>query len=107
MSEHGEHGSKNDTEKTPLELLPTLPLWQIADVLAFGAKKYERWNWRRGLRWSRLYGAALRHLTAWADGEDLDEESGLHHVAHAACCLVFLLEMLERPELDDRWKEAK
>jgi len=45
----------------------------------------------------------LRHLTAWWAGEDLDPESGLHHLAHAACCLMFLLEYTQtHTELDDR-----
>ena len=49
-------------------------------------------NWRKGFDWSRLYGAALRHLTAHMNGVNLDEESGLSHLSHAACCLMFLVE---------------
>ena len=64
--------------KTRYDLVPFGALAQIADVLAYGADKYEANNWARG--------------TAWWCGEDLDSETGLSHLAHAGCCLLFLLE---------------
>jgi hypothetical protein len=64
----------------------------IAEVLTFGAAKYDDNNWCRGARWGRYYSALLRHLFAWWRGEDLDRETGLSHLAHAGCCLVFLME---------------
>jgi hypothetical protein len=48
-------------------------------------------NWRKGMAWHRLFGAALRHLWAWYRGEKADPETGLSHLAHAACCVLFLL----------------
>lgn len=76
---------------------------EIAKVLDFGAKKYDSWNWSKGIAWSRVYGALLRHLFAWWRGEDRDPESGLSHLAHAGCCLVFLLQYnLTRRSYDDR-----
>ena len=83
---------KFDQNKSPLELLPPDALFAIADVLAFGAKKYATHNWAKGFAWSRLSGAALRHLFAWSRGEKADPESGLSHLAHAGCCLLFLLD---------------
>lgn len=101
-----EEGTKNDAEKPPLDLLPTIPLVEISRVLEYGAEKYGPNNWRKGLAWSRLIAAALRHLTAFNDGEDLDEESGLSHLAHAACCIMFLQEYKKtHPDLDDRYKK--
>lgn len=98
-------GVKFDNGKVPLELLPALPLIKIGQVLEFGAKKYNDHNWRKGMKWSRVAGAALRHFLAWLNGEDTDPESGLSHLAHCACCLLFLLEYEKtKPELDDRWK---
>lgn len=82
---------KLDDGKPPMELLDTGALEQIARVLAFGAGKYATHNWRKGMEWSRLVGATLRHILAWNDGEDVDPESGLSHLAHAACDLMFLL----------------
>lgn len=96
-------GTKYDSGKAPLSLIDRHALEDIAQVLAFGAKKYDAHNWRKGIQYSRLLDAALRHLYAFADGEDTDPESGLSHVAHAGCCIVFLLGMQHsRPDLDDR-----
>ena len=64
----------------------------IARVLTFGAKKYSSRNWEKGFDYSRTYGALQRHLHAWYKGEDSDPETGLSHLAHAGCCLMFLLE---------------
>ena len=83
---------KFDTDKLPLNLLSTEAMNQTAAVLKFGAQKYAEHNWRKGFAWSRPLAAAMRHLTAFNDGEDKDPESGLSHLAHAACCIMFLLE---------------
>jgi hypothetical protein len=94
---------KHDAAKVPLGLLPPGPLTEIAWVLDHGAKKYGRDNWRGGMKWTRLYSAVLRHLFAWARGENNDPETGRSHLAHAACALLFLLEYRStHPELDDR-----
>ena len=98
-------GDKYDGEKIPLDLLPPDALWEIAKVLAFGARKYKSWNWYKGFRYSRLWSACLRHLYQWWRGYDNDEESGLSHLAHAGCMLLFLLQLtLERraEDGDDR-----
>lgn len=85
-------------------LLSTTALTSIARVLQFGAKKYDSHNWRKGLAWSRVYDALQRHLTAWNDGEDPDPETGLSHLAHAGCCIMFLLEYeVTHRDLDDRY----
>ncbi len=98
-------GVKFDSEKAPLDLIPYEALEEIAKVLAFGANKYGRHNWRAGIEQSRLIAAALRHLNQYNAGEDTDSESNISHVAHAACNLVFLLWMQKhKPELDNRWK---
>ena len=83
---------KADGGKRRLDLVPVSPLLDIADVLTFGADKYEPRNWERGFPYGRLYGAAMRHLLAWWGGQDDDEETGLPHLAHAATCIMFLLE---------------
>lgn len=96
---------KFDSNKLPLNLLSTEALNQTAAVLAFGAEKYAEHNWRAGFAWSRPLAAAMRHITAFNDGEDKDPESGLSHLAHAACCIMFLLEFEKtHPHLDDRYK---
>lgn len=101
---------KADTGKCALELLPFAAMEQVGQVLTFGAAKYAPHNWRfgRGLAWSRLLGAALRHLVAWGRGEDTDAETGYNHLAHAACCVLFLLSYtIEGGGTDDRWKVSE
>lgn len=99
---------KFDQSKPRVELLPARVLEDVAMVLSFGAEKYDDHNWRKGFVWSRMYGAALRHLFAWADSEDLDPESGLPHLAHALCCIMFLQEYSHtNAGQDDRWENEQ
>lgn len=96
---------KFDQDKLPLHLLSTEAMNQTAAVLKFGAQKYAEHNWRKGFAWSRPLSAAMRHITAFNDGEDKDPESGLSHLAHAACCIMFLLEFEKTHQhLDDRYQ---
>jgi hypothetical protein len=98
-------GVKHDQEKPRVDLLDPLALEGLSAVLTFGAKKYAAHNWRGGIAYSRLLGAALRHLFAILRGEDVDQESGLPHIDHLGCCWMFLSNMMKtRPDLDDRWK---
>jgi hypothetical protein len=85
-------GIKKDAGKPRWDLLPMESINAVAEVLAFGAKKYSADNWRGGMDWGRMLASANRHLNAaWAAGVDFDEESGHHHLAHAACCVLMLL----------------
>lgn len=98
-------GMKHDDGKEPLNLLSRVWLLGVASVMGFGARKYAAHNWRNGLERSRLISAALRHIIAYNEGEDQDPETGLSHLDHASCCLMFAREMHEtRPDLDDRYK---
>lgn len=98
---------KFDSQKIRVELLPTESLEEIAKALTFGAAKYGDWNWSKGLAWSRILGAAMRHLFAFARGEDKDPESGLSHLAHLGCCVLFLLyHEKHHKQLDDRRPNA-
>jgi hypothetical protein len=98
-------GTKHDMAKMPVELLPSLALEEIARVLSYGKQKYSEWNWTGGFEWSRLIGACLRHLFAFQRGEDKDPESGLPHLAHLGCGVLFLLEHYVRKlGKDDRHK---
>ena len=85
---------KGDAGKVRLDLLPFAALEDVARVLEFGAKKYQPQGWRRVEDGhGRYVRAALRHLHAHAGGEVLDAESGLPHLAHAACSILFALEL--------------
>lgn len=101
-------GLKYDGDKPPLDLVDPEFIEGLANVLGFGARKYDRHNWRNGIHYSRLIAAAYRHLGAINKGEDIDAESLLPHVYHLACCVQFLAWMMDhRKDLDDRWKEIK
>jgi len=78
--------------KTRFDLIPFEAVGEIADVMAFGASKYGERNWCRGTEWGRYFAALCRHIFAWWRGEDQDPETGLSHLAHAGCCLIFLME---------------
>lgn len=101
-----ELGTKHDHGKAQVGLISSRFLLGLANVLTFGAKKYSAHNWRKGIEISRYYDALQRHLLAWNDGEDLDSESGLPHLYHAACCLMFMAETVEvNPTFDNRYKK--
>ena len=102
-------GIKHDAGKAPMDLLSGQMLYEVARVLEFGAAKYARNNWRRGFLYSRLISASMRHIHAFNDGQDSDPETGLSHIAHAICMLMFLLELHSRQdsELDDRYKHER
>lgn len=94
---------KYDQDKPRLDLLPFEALVPVGRVLAHGAQKYSPNNWRRGMAWSRLLASALRHIFAWAAGDELDRETGESHIAHALCCLLFLMTyIVTRTGKDDR-----
>lgn len=96
-------GIKHDDGKLPLGLIPPEAQLAEAAILRHGAAKYGKHNWRKGLEYSRVIDAALRHIMAWIGGEDLDAESGLSHLAHARCCLGFLIAYeASGPQNDDR-----
>lgn len=86
------YGQKHDHAKPRFSLIPHDALWQVVAVLEFGAGKYGAGNWRGVTNaHERYFNAAHRHLNAWWQGENVDDESGLPHLAHAVCCLLFLM----------------
>lgn len=85
-------GVKHDSDKPRFSLLPLKQVWDIVAVLEFGAKKYAPGNWKKVPdAENRYFDAAMRHLCAWRSGEKRDPETNLPHLAHAACCLLFLM----------------
>lgn len=89
-------GRKFDGGKLQYGLLPPLALRETVKVLTFGAEKYEPDNWRRVPDGNRRYfDAAQRHLWAYKTGEVNDPETGVSHLAHALCCIMFMLDLDE------------
>lgn len=85
-------GLKYDEGKARWDLLPIEPIEEIVKVLTFGSIKYDDNSWQKLENGKERYFAALmRHIAAWKKGEKKAKDSGIHHLAHAACNLVFLL----------------
>lgn len=106
-----QEGKKSDNDKLRTDLLSVPVLEEVSKVLTFGASKYGDRNWEAGINYSRVYAASLRHLFAWWSRESRDKETNLNHLAHAICCLMFLLQYEQFPSkyksFDDRpelWK---
>lgn len=85
-------GVKYDQGKLRWSLVPQGVMSQYVKVLEYGAAKYAPDNWQRVPQaTTRYYDAAMRHISAWWEGEMDDPETGLPHLAHAMCCITFLM----------------
>jgi len=89
-------GKKFDGGKLRMDLIPPELEAAVAAVLTFGANKYGERNWEKGMKWGRAYAALRRHMNAWWAGEDNDQETGMPHTWHAACCIAFLISFQSR-----------
>ena len=100
-----EMGDKQTEGKLDWSLLPWEPLREVVKVYDFGARKYDSFNWHKGVVYSKLWASMLRHMTQyWLYGERDDKESGCHHMAHVVFwCFAFMtFDGEERSPLDDR-----
>jgi hypothetical protein len=95
--------------KAPLSTLPGPVLFEVGLAMFEGSRKYARHNYRvAGVRASVYYDAAMRHLMAWWEGEDIDPESGLSHLVKAAACMVVIRDsMMQGNWNDDRPPRTK
>lgn len=84
-------GIKHDGEKPDYSLVPFGALDEVVKALTYGANKYDRFNWKN-VEDVRYQAAALRHISSYMQGEKHDPETGLNHLAHAICSLMFLVE---------------
>jgi hypothetical protein len=104
--EEKQSGTKHDDGKADLSLLPKVGLEAEAKALMFGEKKYGRYSYTMGFDSHRLVAAAMRHIVAYQDGEDLDSESGLSHLAHAKACLAMMIHCISIGTLKDTRKKG-
>lgn len=91
--------------KVSLSCLPIRVLWNVALAMMEGALKYGKSNYRAvGVRSSVYFDSVVgRHLFSWWEGEDIDPESGLHHIDKAISGLMVLRDsILQGNCLDDR-----
>ena len=85
-------GHKDDAGKLRWDLLPR-SLETLVELYTRGALKYDDWNWAKGLKWTRVYAAMMRHLARfWFYNERYDPETGCHHLAAVAWGALTLLE---------------
>lgn len=103
-------GKKNDNEKVDFSLLLSgMPqaLEEVADVLTYGAKKYERNNWKFVPdAHNRYLAAGMRHEILLQEGFARDDETNMHHLAHKICCDLFRLQLLLEKEGTSEQKKA-
>lgn len=75
-------------KKVPFHVIPSKPLLEVGLAMMEGGRKYGSHNYREiGVSMSTYYNAAMRHLVAWWEGEDIDPDSGVHHVVKAMASL--------------------
>lgn len=89
------------SNKLPLHLWPTTASAMGCVALLNGALKYGRSNWRHaGVRSSVYVDACQRHLAAWFEGEESDEE-GVPHLSAALACLAIIVDCQAAGKLKD------
>lgn len=102
MSE--DKGLRSNHGKPRIDLAPADAMIHVGKVLAMGAEKYAERNWEWGMKYSKVVASLERHLAKWKAGEDLDDESELHHIDHVLCNALFLSRYVRAfPEKDDRF----
>lgn len=92
-------------KKPRLGLVPASLTRYVGAGMTYGAEKYGDNNWRKGFNWVGLIDSLERHIAAFKEGEDIDAESGLPHLAHVGCNVAFLIEHFDAQlGIDDRVK---
>lgn len=102
-----ETGGMKNQKRAQLSAIDPQALRILAEVAGHGSEKYDRHNYLKGYDWSLSADALQRHFLAFQGGEDLDPESGLPHMAHAAWQALALVSFQTRGlGTDDRFKQA-
>lgn len=93
-------------QASAMYLMPYRVLDYLGSIYLYGCNKYDENNWRKGMKWGKIFGAFCRHSGQWHGGERFDKESGMHHIGHALWQL-FALRWYQKfkPDYDDRWIE--
>ena len=97
--------------KPELSQLDPRFLIDLAELMTKSAKKYGKYNWCLGQEFHTPYDSAQRHLLKFMSGENVDDESGLNHLIHAAANLMIMYtsQKLNNKDLDTRfnWEPEK
>ena len=96
-------GAEKGVKEAAFDLIPPMPLYELASHYGRGARKYAARNWEKGYEWSKSFAAMQRHAWLFWQGEDIDPETGSSHLTAVAWHAFALLEWtMTHPELDDR-----
>lgn len=113
MSQNLNQAERHNAGKPQLSYIPLNLLEDCARVFEFGAQKYARDNWKKGLPVTKVLDSLMRHIGDIQDGKYLDHESGLPITGHIMCNVIFLAnafknkpEMIDDPKLKEAWEEA-
>lgn len=99
--------NKESKGKPQLQLIPYAALLEVTRAFEYGSSKYGEDNWRKGNLYRKYAGAALRHVWSWLWGSDIDPESDVNHLAHAAANLMMLITWQDEGKgTDDRYRDA-
>jgi len=90
--------------KLDYSLLEPYAIQELVRVFDKGSKKYAPYNWLNGgMEYSKMLASLKRHIAAFELGEDIDQETGCHHMAHAAWNALGIVSYSKYfPENDDR-----
>lgn len=90
--------------KVPMHVVSAPVVMEMALGMMEGSRKYGSHNYRvAGVRASVYYDAAMRHLTDWWEGTDIDKASGLSHISKAMSCLHVLRDAM----MNDMWNDDR
>lgn len=88
--------------KPSMSLIPPAALLHMGAAMKNGAAKYGALKWREvSLDSTTYYDAAMRHMLAWLDGEDVAPDSGVHHLGHVMACCAIVLDAISMGNLND------
>lgn len=90
MSEEREFAERKNTGKPEMSYVNMNCLAPCATVLTFGAKKYSKNNWKKGMPVSIIIDSLIRHIGDLQDGKVVDDESKLAIIGHIQCNAMFL-----------------
>lgn len=92
------------SNKLPISLVPKQVIGHIALAMLEGSLKYGAYNYRdAGVRASIYEDAKCRHGDRWWEGEDIDPDSGQHHIFKEIASLIVLADGI----LNDNWVDDR
>lgn len=89
LRQHKEKALRYNQGKPKWSMVHFKSLEPMVRVLMYGADKYARDNWKKGLDRQEILDSMQRHLAALIDGEEFDPESQEYHIGHILCNCMF------------------